>query len=125
MHEVSLVHSLLIQTLQAAEPLAASAILEIHVSCGPLCGVEPLLVESAFEQLRASYALQHCRLDVEELPLLAKCSDCQSTFEVVEFTFCCPDCRSSHVTITQGDAFRLKRLVVDSDAVPCSTTNSA
>lgn len=113
MHEYSLVRSLLKQVQQIASDHDADCVREISVSIGPLSGVEPMLVTSAFEQLRSSFAMQTASLRVSESKLLARCSGCEASFEVLGFVFECPECGSRRVQITEGEEFRLLDLTVD------------
>ncbi len=112
MHEFSVVRSLISQVLQAAEPSPASSICTVRVCCGPLSGVEPLLVRVAFDQLKADVGLNNCELRIEEQPLLARCHNCDAEFEVVGFCFHCSQCQSTSIQVVQGDQFRLDSLEV-------------
>ncbi|MEO8272298.1 MAG: hydrogenase maturation nickel metallochaperone HypA [Aureliella sp.] len=112
MHEFSLVRALIAQVVRAADPLLASSVCAVHVCCGPLAGVESLLVRAAFEQLKPAAGLGNCQLQIEEQPLLARCQSCDTEFEVVDFRFHCPHCQSTSVQVIQGDQFRLISLEV-------------
>lgn len=112
MHEYSIVRSLIHQ----AEAIVASEggkATEIHVSIGPLSGVEPLLVESAYEQLAADSKLSDAVLRIEETELQARCCDCNGEFVIRSFVFECPHCDSRHVDVTGGDDFRLVSITVE------------
>ncbi|XZE56808.1 hydrogenase maturation nickel metallochaperone HypA [Planctomycetaceae bacterium SH139] len=112
MHEFSVIRSLLNQLPQFVPGVPSVDLREIFISVGPLSGIEPLLAEAAFEQLRDSAGLGACRLTIEHVPLLACCGECQQTFEVESFRFVCPHCESSEVQITSGDAVIIKAVRV-------------
>lgn len=112
MHEFSLVRGLIAQVLQAAHPCPASSVRVVRVSCGPLAGVEPLLVQSAFEQLKQAVGLGSCELCMEESPLRARCLDCAAEFAVLNFHFHCSHCQSTSIQVIQGDEFCLVSLQV-------------
>lgn len=116
MHEYSLVRGLLAQACAAAQPLPASSIRAIFVSTGPLAGVETLLVQLAFEQLKTDWGLDQSQLVIGEEALQAVCRDCDQAFDVLDFLFKCPHCGSGSVRITQGDEFRLLRLEVSTES---------
>jgi hydrogenase nickel incorporation protein HypA/HybF len=107
MHELSLVDALCRQVIAAAAPVPTHDIRLIRVAAGPLSGVEPLLVQQAFETARCSWGLETCELHIDERPLLAVCRQCQAEFEVCNFVFRCAACGSGLVRVTQGDEFRL------------------
>ena len=115
MHEVSLVRSLIAQAIDAVNPVLPAGIRTVRVSVGPLTGVEPLLVKQAFDTLKTSAGLPECGLEIDEQTLEADCLNCASAFEVLNFDFRCPACRSSSVRITQGDEFRLLSIDVDNE----------
>ena len=106
MHERSLVKRLLRQVEAICEPLDAECVTEVRIEVGPLSGVEPLLLQSAFEQLAFETAASEANLLIDEVPLRAKCTACGCDFEVGDFVFRCPDC-GGNVRIIQGDEIQL------------------
>lgn len=112
MHELSLVRSLLLQVETLVREHGGGRVGEIRLEIGPLSGVEPLLVQSAFAQLVESSAAAGAQLVIDEVPLGAVCSSCDRPFEVERFRFECPACASRQVRITRGDEFRLVSIVI-------------
>lgn len=112
MHEVSLVQLLLQQAREVAVAQGGLAIEEIRVEIGPLSGVEPLLVSSAFDRLVAESSLHGARLVIDEVSLEAHCHDCGTNFELQDFRFECPGCKSRRVHVVRGDEFRLVSITV-------------
>lgn len=112
MHEVSLVRSLLSQVAQLVAEHHGCGVERIEVEIGPLSGVEPLLVKSAFEQLAPNSASRQAELMIHEIPLTAHCEDCHLEFDMESFHFQCPQCRSAYVRIIRGDAFRLLNVTI-------------
>ncbi len=119
MHEISLVRSLISQVQCAAEPSMPGGIQSIRVRMGALAGVEPLLVQAAFDAMKTSAGMPNCELIIEVQELRAHCQHCGIDFSVLDFVFRCPDCRSSSVRITQGDQFRLVNIDV-AESIPAS-----
>ncbi len=123
MHEVSLVRSLLVQVIEAAKSLPPAAIRRIVVSIGPLSGVEPLLVAQAFQFKKDEFGLESCELEIEESRLEGQCLECTHEFEIMDFVFRCPTCRSTSIRVTQGDRVLFLRLEVEAiDSTLCLTT---
>ncbi len=112
MHEYSIVQSLIRQA-EAIIACETGKATEIHVSIGPLSGVEPLLVESAFEHLAAASQLSDAVLRIEETELQARCRDCNDEFVIRSFVFECPHCDSRQIDVTGGDDFRLVSITVE------------
>ncbi len=106
MHEQSLVRTLLKQVDAIRREHGADQIREVRVEVGPLSGVEPLLLESAFDQLAAGTFADGATLAIDEVTLQAECRSCRQQFEVDAFDFRCPDC-GGHVRILRGDELML------------------
>ena len=112
MHESSLVRTLLHQVNDLLIQHHGEAVEEIVIELGPLSGVEPLLVRSSFELLAPEYGMIGTRLVIQEVPLVAKCRACTSTFEVEGFKFRCIRCGSSDIQVIRGDEFRLVNIAI-------------
>jgi hydrogenase nickel incorporation protein HypA/HybF len=106
MHESSLVRSLLGQVESIRIEQGGLAVDEIRIEVGPLSGVEPLLVQSAFEQAAPAFAMGTPRLVIDDVPLSARCTKC-GVVEVPLTKISCPICGSQHIQIVGGDEVRL------------------
>jgi hydrogenase nickel incorporation protein HypA/HybF len=119
MHEYSLVRSLIRQVESILDDESGTAT-EVHVSIGPLSGVEPMLVELAFDQLSPTSRLAGSALRIEETDLRARCCDCNHEFVVPSFVFECPQCDSRQVHVVSGDDFRLISISVEDTEEPAA-----
>jgi hydrogenase nickel incorporation protein HypA/HybF len=111
-HEFSLVRSLLSQVRALVREHGGAEAEEVRVEIGPLAGVEPLLVESAFSQLVESSEMPHARVVIDQVPLEGLCTGCHAAFEIERFRFVCPQCGSGQVRVTRGDEFRLMSVTI-------------
>lgn len=118
MHEYSLMNSLLNQVTELCEQNQGDHVTEIVVESGPLSGVEPLLLQTAFSQLASGSLAENAKLIIHEVPLKASCLNCQHSFEVSRFDFHCPECHSGKTQVTQGDQFQLTRISVHETQQP-------
>jgi hydrogenase nickel incorporation protein HypA/HybF len=98
----------LAQVERLADAEGAGKVEEVRVKVGPLSGVEPLLIETAFQILAPRTSVGKARLVIEEIPLMAQCADCGHEFEVPYFRFRCPVCDCRRVDVTAGDGFVLE-----------------
>lgn len=112
MHEHSLVRSLLAQVRQLAADHGADFVEEVVVAAGPLAGVEPLLLASAFEQLATDELFRLAQLTIEQPLLELCCPSCGQSFEPVGFVFACPGCGSCETHVTRGDGVILRRVAL-------------
>jgi hydrogenase nickel incorporation protein HypA/HybF len=121
-HERSLAATLLKQVEAHAAAHQAARVTEVCVRIGPLAGVEPQLLGSAFQELAEKSDAAGALLRLEEVALLARCLDCGHEFEVEEFRFACPVCASGSTHLLQGDAVVLESITVADTAVETSET---
>lgn len=112
MHEQSLVTSLLGQVAELALAHGACAVEEIRLRIGPLAGVEPLLLQSAFERLVARSSLSGARLVLVEVPLVATCRVCHVESPLESLDFRCAHCGSRDVQVIQGDGLVLESIQI-------------
>jgi hydrogenase nickel incorporation protein HypA/HybF len=75
-----------------------------------MAGVEPALVCSAFELLRAESNLGDTTLLIEEVQLQARCKSCATEFMPCQFRFSCPHCGGADTLVVQGDALILESI---------------
>lgn len=106
MHEQSLVRTLLKQVEVIRRQHGAEQVTEVRVEIGPLSGVEPLLLASAFEQLASGSTAENASLVIDEVPLRARCAACDREFEVKNFVFRCRKC-AGNVQVIGGDTLHL------------------
>lgn len=107
MHETSLVRALIRQIEQIAVENVADGVERVRVELGPLSGVEPALVDLAWQQLAPESICRDAALILEEVLLRCRCRACDEEFEVPDIHLECPACGSQLVQVTGGDEFRL------------------
>lgn len=116
MHEASLVHSLLQQVEDLLRAHGAQRVTCIRVSVGEFAGVEPELFRSAFELMAPQSVARGATLELQTVPLVARCEECQQEFHVERFEFVCPLCQHSTVSIIRGEELTLEDVTLeDSD----------
>lgn len=113
MHEFSMARALLMQVNKIAAANGGGQIKEVRIRCGPLAGIEPLLLEEAFYKMRYQYHCDQTRLWIDEERLMADCRSCGSSFSPDQFRFICPICGSGDTTITRGDQIMIESIVLD------------
>lgn len=111
MHERSLVGSLLRQVEAVRVEQHGLAVEAVRIEIGPLAGVEPLLVQSAFAELASACDMTGTSLIIEEVPLSARCTNC-GVVEVSSARIACPKCGSTTVRVVSGDEVRLKSITI-------------
>jgi hydrogenase nickel incorporation protein HypA/HybF len=113
MHERSLVRSLLRQVQALAAEHPADRVDAIRVRIGEFSGVEPELLESAYEEMAAPTSLCGAELVVQCVPLEVTCDQCGKSFAVEDYRFQCPDCGSLRLTICGGEELLLESISME------------
>ncbi len=113
MHEMSLVRTLLAQVGEIVSANGGAALRRVRVQVGPLAGVEPALMASAWKQLSAEAGCGDATLEIEEVPLVARCRGCDMDFQPLQFRFRCPSCGVPETDTISGDGVVLQCVVLD------------
>jgi hydrogenase nickel incorporation protein HypA/HybF len=122
MHEYSLIQTLLDQVCEVAREHQVRFVREIAIAVGPLSGLEPLLLESAFRQLASGEPFGGTKLTVDLVPLTIRCDNCRQTCELTDFMFTCPLCGCEKTRVTGGEAVILRQVVLEQSAAAEATT---
>ncbi len=112
MHELSLAVDMVEQLVEVLEKENASRVIEINVVMGALSGVERVPFEFAFPVAAENTPVSGAVLNIEEVPLVLKCSDCNQETETDDLIMVCPNCNSVSVEIVQGKEFLVKSMEV-------------
>ena len=109
MHEISLVKNIF-TILEEAFPGRIQQISRIQLQAGLLSNVQPVLMQNAFDavvQEEPKYA--GIKLEVEILPILVHCDECDKTTEVMNYKFVC-NCGKPSKNIIQGEELRISQV---------------
>jgi hydrogenase nickel incorporation protein HypA/HybF len=87
-HEYSLVQSLMERIAQEAAARSAVAVHRVRLRIGELSGVEPELLESAFEIVREGTLCARAALEILRVPALWECSQCRRPIAAGEVLQC-------------------------------------
>jgi hydrogenase nickel incorporation protein HypA/HybF len=123
MHELSVCQALLAQVDDIARTRGADSIERIEIELGPLCGVEPVLLEQAFvvaRQGRASNAV----LGVTATEVIVACEGCGARTQASPNRLLCGVCGSYRTRLVSGDELHLRRVVLHVPARPSSAASA-
>ncbi len=119
MHELSLCDDLLSQVITIAAQHNAPSVDSITVQIGALSGVEPLLLESAFDLIKAGTVAEQAELIMQTSPITVLCRTCGTRSEVEANRLLCKACQSNETTLLSGD-----ELILASVALNCTDYRS-
>jgi hydrogenase nickel incorporation protein HypA/HybF len=109
-HEFSVCQAMLTQVAELAAGRGASAVERITIEVGPLSGVEPALLASAFAVLRSGGCAAQASLLIESTPVTIGCLTCAGQSQTSPSRLVCPLCGGFRTRIVAGDELRLRRV---------------
>lgn len=110
MHELSVCQALIIQVEQVAARERATRVNAVHLSIGPLSGVEPQLLEQAFPLAAAGSVAGAASLHIEAAPIRVHCARCDHTSAATASRLVCARCGDWRTTLVSGDELLLTHL---------------
>lgn len=114
MHELSFALNILEIAEQEARRQGAMGVQAIHVRLGPLSGVVPDALISAFQLAREQSTLAEAELIIEEVPLVAWCPECAAERTVQYPYLVCPQCNGPTPRVVSGQEAEVVALEVES-----------
>ncbi|HET7537535.1 MAG TPA: hydrogenase maturation nickel metallochaperone HypA [Candidatus Didemnitutus sp.] len=111
MHEVGIMESTLFTVRREALARAAARVERIVIRIGVLSGVEPDALRFAFEACSPGTIAEDATLDIEIVPAVAHCPECDSDFAAGLGRICrCPQCGGFTGDIRAGRELELRRI---------------
>ncbi len=94
MHEMSIANMLLEIVLDEARKHAITRIDRILIQVGEMAAVNPDALNFCFSLISEETPAKGAKLEIEIVPVVARCSRCGLIFQVENFSFLCPDCKA-------------------------------
>ncbi|MBD3840782.1 MAG: hydrogenase/urease nickel incorporation protein HypA [Campylobacterales bacterium] len=113
MHEYSIVQSLLNSCEEHASANKASKVTKVVVKIGVMSGVEPDLLQTAFDTFKETTICEDAKFVINIQPVVIECNQCheESTLEKNEYS--CPKCASTDLKIVDGEDMFLMSLELE------------
>jgi len=109
-HELSICQALIEQVEAVAREQNAVQVVQVRVGIGPLSGVEPQLLEQAFQLARAGSIAASASLLIDHLPLRVSCRRCGQETEVEVSNLACGNCGDWQTQLVSGDELLLSQV---------------
>ncbi len=113
MHEYSIVQSLLNTCEENAKANKAKKVTKVLVKIGVMSGVEPELLQTAFDTFKEQTICDKAEFVINIQPIVVKCNTClkESTLEKLEYH--CPNCQSVDLNVIDGEDMYLMQLELE------------
>ncbi len=112
MHEYSIVQSLLDIIEENAAKHGAKTVQKVVVKIGVMSGVEPHLLQIAFDTFKEKTICENASLEMIIQPIVAQCKECgaQNEFEKNQIFFECKECGGVDLEVMDGEDMLLLSL---------------
>jgi hydrogenase nickel incorporation protein HypA/HybF len=111
-HELGVAGEILEVALSEADRNAAKKVTSIRLRVGVLRAIEPENLSFLFGHLSRGTAAEGALLEIVEEPVRIECPLCGLS-EARAFTFECPRCKGSGVSVTGGDSLSILSLDIE------------
>ena len=122
MHELAVAQALVEQVESVIRQHNASSASLIRVRIGPLAGVVPELLGSAFPLAAAGSRMEHATLDLVAAPITVRCQTCGAETDAALNRLVCGACGDWHTQVVSGDELLLE--TVELETTPSLTPES-
>jgi hydrogenase nickel incorporation protein HypA/HybF len=101
-HEMSIAQSLLEIVLEAGQQHQLKQVKTIRLQVGEMAAVVPESLTFCFNLISENTIAAGAELEIENIPVVARCSDCGTLFEVENLSFICPQCQAPAIELVSG-----------------------
>jgi hydrogenase nickel incorporation protein HypA/HybF len=102
MHELSIAMSILDSLEDEIAERNCGSVEAIHLRIGPLSGVVPDALRSAYELAAEQTRFARSRLVIEEVPVVIYCAACSRNQTLAAATVVCPECNTPSRELVSG-----------------------
>lgn len=103
MHEMGIALQIIeIATDSIPAEMKTAKVARVNLKVGKLAAVVPDSLRFCFEVASKETALEGAELVIVEIPVLARCKDCQAEWTITEPAFSCPTCESGALDMLSG-----------------------
>lgn len=113
MHELAVAQALVEQVDAVIRQHHAASASLIRVRIGPLAGVVPELLGSAFPLAAAGTRMERAVLDLVSAPIKVRCQTCDAETEATMNRLVCGACGDWHTQIISGDELLLESVELE------------
>jgi len=114
-HELSVAQALVEQVEAVIHQNHGQSATLIRVRIGPLAGVVPDLLASAFPLAAAGSRLEHAELEFAHAPITVRCQTCGAETEATVNRLICGACGDYHTRLLSGDELLLAQVELERD----------
>jgi len=114
-HEVSIALGMVDELIKIANNNNATKINSVKLKIGKMSGIVTDSLIFAFDAVKLEHSLlSEAVIEIEEIPTVCECEDCNSSFEIDNMYFpICSNCKSFNVKIISGEEQHIENVELE------------
>jgi len=113
MHEMGIAQNIYEHIINEIDDKKLPLIRTVKLKVGALTAIEPESLSFCFESIIMGTLLVDATLDIEIVPVKARCRQCFKEFEVRDYFFFCPYCQNVDVETIAGTDLTIQYLEIE------------
>ncbi len=114
MHELGIVFHIVKSVEDVAMENKAEKVKKVVLQLGEVSTVIPYYLKDCWKwKCDKTDLMRDCELEIETIPAITYCEDCEQTYPTVKHGKICPFCQSEHTYLVQGNEHVIKEIEVE------------
>ena len=116
MHEMGIAMEIVdIAKASIPEDMQGAKVQRVNLQVGRLSAIVPDSLRFCFDLVVKDTALEGAELAIEEIPVVARCKDCQTQWTITEPVFTCKACQSGAIDMLSGRELDIKSIEIEDE----------
>ena len=116
MHEMGIAMEIVdIAKASIPQDMQGARVQRVNLQVGKLSAIVPDSLRFCFDLVVKETPLEGAELAIEEVPVVARCKDCQTRWTVTEAVFTCKACQSGAIDIISGRELDIKSIEIEDE----------
>ena len=116
MHEMGIAMEIVdIAKASIPEDMRGSKVRRVNLQVGKLSAIVPDSLRFCFDLVVKDTPLDGAELAIEELPVVARCKDCDTEWTVTEAVFTCTHCQGGNIDILSGRELDITSIEIEDE----------
>jgi hydrogenase nickel incorporation protein HypA/HybF len=114
MHEMGIAMEIVdIAKASIPQDMQDARVIRVNLQVGRLSAIVPDSLRFCFDLVIKDTPLEGAELSIEEVPVVARCKDCQAEWTVTEPVFTCKACQSGAIDMLSGRELDIKSIEIE------------
>ena len=113
MHEMSIAQSVIDIIKEEMHKNNVKILKSVRLHIGQMSAIVPDSLSFCFEVITTGTDLEGARLIMDIIPLRGYCQECKDEFEIEDYAFSCPSCKSTEIKTIGGQDLSIVEMEVE------------